>query len=949
MNAERWKEIEELYHAIVDLSPQDQERRLAAITDPELRHEVRSLIEAGALAPDVALAVNMANQEIGQQLADAQETSDLFQAPTDGHDPKPRPAPLATGGLLACRYQIISFLGSGGMGDVYEAHDRELNERIALKLLRPELPMDEASLRRFRREVQLARRITHPNVCRVFDIGWDGSSQQKNDFIFLTMELVRGETLASRLKRTGRLAPVEALSIAVQLCGALEAAHRAGVIHRDFKCGNVMLTGTEDHLRAVVTDFGIARFQDPSQNTTATSSREEAIVGTPCYMSPEQLESKELTPASDIYSLGLVLYEMVTGVRPFQGESHWAEAIARLKDDPRPPSGTVPDLAQDWNFTILRCLRRDPSQRFGSAVEVAEALQGKASRSKFRGRVLAMAGTAVLVVVALAAAFRFHLFVPSLPSQKHVAVLPFAFAGNDPAQKAMADELAESLTGNLAHLPSSDGRLWVAPWKTVQARPQNDEQHAASALGVNLLLKGDLTHAGDGLRLHLRLLDAKTFKELRSGDMQVPAVKMVGLEDDLLAQACGMLQLDLPPWMLHHLPVDETTEPGAYEFYAQGRGYMLRFEASDMDRAISLFKKAIERDPKFALAYADLALAYGWKFGNTKEKSWLDQARQACSQAVSLDDKLAPAHVCLGRIQRDTNNLEQAIQEFEQALRLDPANEDARDLLSDTYDRTGRVLEAETLLKDALKRNPANWVAYDSLGVFYYRHANYTQAELLFKTAAELAPDNPIAFDHLGGIYLNQGKYKEAEAVLRRSIAIKPTATAYTNLGTALQAQNRLADSAAMLEKATEITPSNHALWFNLGNTYALMNDQPKSKQAYEKAAEMAEKNLAVSPGNGELLESLAEYYAVLGQKGKALYYQAQVKGPFATAPQTLFNSAVVYQMVGKPELALKAIHSALLAGVPVSQIETAGIFDDLRSDKRYLDIIKNYAAPTAH
>lgn len=947
MKAERWKEIEELYHALVDLSPRERERRLAAIGDPELCREVRSLIEAGSLAPEVAVAVNLANEEVGQRLASDQETSGVLASQGSERPP----AAFTTGDLLAGRYQIIGSLGRGGMGDVYEAHDRELNERIALKLVRPEAPMDEASLKRFRREVQLARRITHPNVCRVFDIGWDGSPERENSYTFLTMELVRGETLASRLKRTGRLASSEALPIAMQLCGALAAAHQAGVIHRDFKCGNVMLTGTGDQVRAVVTDFGISRLLDRSQNSTATISREGAILGTPCYMSPEQLESKELTPASDVYSLGLVLYEMVTGVRPFHGESQWAEAMARLREDPPSPSGTVPDLGQNWNLAILRCLRRDPSQRFSTAVEVAETLQGTIPSPwlHLRGRALAVAALAILLTSAGISASRFRLFAPSLPSQKHIAVLPFTLAGNDPAERAMADELAESLSGNLAHLRSSNGLLWVVPWKKVQERPQNDDQHAASALGVNLLLKGDLARTGDGLRLHLRLVDAKTLKELRSGDIQVPGGKIVGLEDTLLAQACQLLRLELPNGLLHHLPVDETTEPGAYEFYLLGRGYMLRLETTEMDHAISLFKKATERDPKFALAYADLAFAYGWKFGNAHEKSWLDLARLACSHALSLDQILAEAHVCLGRILRDTNNLDQAIREFEQVLKLDPDNEDVRNLLADTYDRVDRVLDAEALLQGTVNRNRANWVAYDALGYFYYHHAHWAEAASLFKTAAELAPDNPLAFDQLGGIYLWLSEPKKAETVLLKSIDIKPTATAYANLGTALQNQNRFADALAMLEKALAITPNSHEIWFNRGYTYASLNDQQKSAQSYEKAVEIAEKGLVLSPGNGYLLESLAKYYAFLGEKDKALRSLAHVTEPLATAPDTLFTSALVYQKSGKPELALNAIRSALRNGVPLKQIEDTEEFASLRTDRRYLDIIKDYVAVTVH
>jgi tetratricopeptide (TPR) repeat protein len=402
-----------------------------------------------------------------------------------------------------------------------------------------------------------------------------------------------------------------------------------------------------------------------------------------------------------------------------------------------------------------------------------------------------------------------------------------------------------------------------------------------------------------------------------------------------------MLQLNLPSGMLQRLRTSETPVPGAYEFYEQGKGYLLRHTPEDFDHAIDLFNKAIEKDHRFVLAMANLALAYDWKYRSTKETRWLAQAREICAQALSLDDKLAPVHLSVGLIRQDSGDLDGAIKELNQAWQLDPTNDEARNLLSLAYDQAGRLLEAETLLKDGLKRNAANWINYNDLGFFYYRHQQYEQAEPLFRAATELAPGNPKAFYNLGGVYAAEGKNKEAENILRRALAIKPTAAAYSNLGSVLRFQGRYAESAGMLQKAVELGPSDYRLWSNLGNAYSLVGDQVQAMQAYEKAVLTIQQALILQPGNGQLLENLALNYANLHEKNKAILALAKVKGSFAREPATLFDSALIYELVGEREHALAALHAANLAGLSLDTIQKTPTFDGLRADKRYSKIVE--------
>jgi serine/threonine protein kinase len=363
MTPDRWEAVKKIFEAAVEEAPEARAAFIhnACAGDPELESGVAKLLAA--------------TEGAGSFL----KTPAIRTSPSHDGSAFP-PAPLEAGTIISGRFRIIRLIGQGGMGQVYEVFDTELKERIALKTIRPDLSADPHVLARFRREVQLTRHITHPNVCRTFDIDRDefqvnGATCQVN---FLTMELLEGETLASLLGRRGRLPVDEALPLIRQMVAALGAAHSAGVVHRDFKPANVPLVPSGNGFRVAVTDFGLARAvqregQRSPENTLYFTTRSDGLLGTPAYMAPEQLARGEATPATDIYALGLVMFEMSTGRRPFADSSPFLEGVKRMKRGAAPsPKSLAPDLEPHWEAVIGKCLQVDPKARFDNVTQVLE-------------------------------------------------------------------------------------------------------------------------------------------------------------------------------------------------------------------------------------------------------------------------------------------------------------------------------------------------------------------------------------------------------------------------------------------------------------------------------------------------------------------------------------------------------------------------------------------------
>ena len=525
---------------------------------------------------------------------------------------------LAPGEQLAGRFTVLRFVARGGMGAVYEANDVILRTRIALKVLQGRVTTDAAAMERFRREVLLARRVGHPNVCHVYEL-YQATTGSGVPIHFLTMEFLDGETLATRLARQGRMTTAEALPLVQQMCAGLAAAHAEGVIHRDFKSGNVILvprTGDSAHAsgsetRVAITDFGVARASEPVGAPEALTGA-GAVLGTPEYMAPEQVTGGAISPATDVYALGVVMYQMVTGRLPFSAETPLATAARRINEPPPRPEVATPGLDPRWSRTILRCLDRDPRRRFQDTGEVAAALS--ASPAGWRWP-LALAGAGVLLLGVLGLAVLARQAKPpalargsqaaAVAAKPSIAVLPFVDMSAEHDQEYFSDGVAQEIINALAQVP---GLHVVARSSSFSFKGKSEDlRTVGQKLDVAHVLEGSVRKSGGRLRITAQLVSTADGYQLWSQTFDRQLADVFAVQDEIARAVVAALRMNVLPDRAGSAAGRRVTSPEAYTLYLRGLQLQNTGSASGLRAAIEEFERAIAIDPGYAPAHARIA------------------------------------------------------------------------------------------------------------------------------------------------------------------------------------------------------------------------------------------------------------------------------------------------------------------------------------------------------
>jgi serine/threonine protein kinase/Flp pilus assembly protein TadD len=847
---------------------------------------------------------------------------------------------LQPGVLFGERYEILGVLGQGGMGAVYKARDRELDRLIALKVIRPELATDPAILQRFKQELILSRNVTHKNVVRIYDLG------EAEGIRFISMEYVDGEDLRTILRREGKLSPKDAIAVVEQVCRALDSAHSEGVIHRDLKPQNIM---RDKHGRIVVMDFGLARSLGDS-GLTQTG----AIVGTMEYMSPEQALGGTLDQRSDIFSVGLIFYELLTGKAPYEADTAIASLMKRTREQARSASDVEASVPRSLSAIVSRCLERELANRYHSAVELLQQLATWEANPNISAETLSkmiahpivrpsrfsldlpgkswmwIAG-AVLVIVLATFAGRTLLNrpgtsssemaqgIPSLKQGKYVAILPLRKVGDEKTLGYVADGIQEALNAKLfqlkeIHLASSDAVDKAAAKDLPLSK-------LARELGVNLVLQGMVQGNSDKLRVTFNLDDATTGKRVWSQEFPGAPGDLLALEDQIYGNVATALALKLTDEEQARVGAHPTENVKAYDLYLQGRNTLRNGHAQDAYRqAVGLFEQAIDKDPNFALAYTGLADSSIRFFVATMLCVWAKKATLSAQQAERLSNNLPEVHLSLGSVYSTTGKNTQAVAELKRALELAPNSDEAYRNLGAAYSRSGQSDEAIGAFQKAVAANPYYWLNHHALGNAYLELGDNTKALPEYQKVIEIAPDSPMGYEGIGSAYLRQGKWGEAIPQYQKALSLSPDSPTYSNLGTAYFWLKRYDDSVKMYEKATEMTPNNEELFGNLGDAYRWSGHSDQAAAAYGKAISLAFQELQVNPRSASIMGDLGLLYAKKGDAANALQYTNQARAISPDDVYLIYSEALVQTLAGKPEDAIKPLKLALEKGYPAQE-----------------------------
>jgi eukaryotic-like serine/threonine-protein kinase len=914
--------VEQLFEAALALKPTEREAFLdqACSHDPQLRLTVEELLaedaKAGSLLEHPPFDFLRATGTTG--------SIDENQLPS----PAPPAGRLKAGQVLLNRFVIVRFIANGGMGEVYEAEDGFLQGvHVALKTILPQIADDPVLQQRFEREVLLAREVNHPNLCPIYDIFH--CEQPPPNFLFLTMKLLPGETLAARLRRTPALSIAEGLAILKQMAAGLRAIHAAGIIHRDIKPNNILLDGTGSEVRLCITDFGLAR----SHEGEPSFSGKGLVAGTPDYMAPELHLGRTPSQASDLFAFGVVLHQVFTGRKPT------VAADGSLIVSPRLNTSGVPSLCIQL---ITECLGPDPKRRCQAFEHALGSLHiNHQTRELWTRRRFAGAAVAAIGTIAGAAWWKWDemedLLRP-LPSKRFVALLNWPET-SDIHVTPMLNSVLSAIKSELTRVETLDRDLFVISPEDVSLSVAGVTRlkEVCDPLGANLVLAATGFPRAGHFQLFLRLLDPLSAQPLREKKLTCSLAEITSLPGKAVQAAASLLGLD------PYLQEEERVTPGtqsvaAFTAFQSAETFMKQPNDAGLDAAIEEYKQAVELDPRYAMAHAVLAQVYAHFSVIRRSPAALELAQGNCQVALTLDPKLVEARLAQALIFEYSGNEQGALDEIAKALALDPSN--PRTLLwqAQIYTRLDRWADSEKTFRRILKEHPNYWLAYNELGYGLGEQARYRDAVEAFRKASLAAPRNSMALSNLGGAYLETGEFAEATQILKRSLALDPDsdqAAAFTSL--ALRYQGKYEEALPFARKAVELNPALDANWLELGDCYsALRNHQSQAKNAYLRAAKEAERHLSTDPTNGPSWVLLALYKVKSGSPKDApsLIQRAESLGVRDVDSQ-LYKGRTL-ELLGKRQEALATFAACFQRGASDVQVAAFPDLQSLRKDPRY-------------
>ncbi|HUI83029.1 MAG TPA: tetratricopeptide repeat protein [Candidatus Binatia bacterium] len=833
--------------------------------------------------------------------------------------------PFEPGEVISGRFEIQREIGEGGMGVVYEAFDRILQQKIAVKAAKPGFQ------RLLSPELRAALQVRHRGVCLVKEI--HTAQTDLGEIDFLAMEFLEGETLSAYLAEKGKLGQEEALEVACQLCAGLAEAHESGIIHRDLKSGNVILCHDGNgSRRAVITDFGLAGGLSPTSGE---------LWGTPDYMAPELWRGEAASKASDIYALGVILYEMVAGRRPYEDEqpetglqkmtTELPEARATVTHrppvslacvteeewqnpartaPPAPPSHWTRDLDPRWDRAIMGCLELSPAERTQDVREVREELL----RKRIPKWPFVSAATLIVVltaVIGLVRPVRQRVVDAIWPPNVRLAVLPFN-GPNDLA--AIGGGALQEAAERIQQLPSE--RKWplnrlsrsvaVVPPSRVAYLHVSTPQQARDLLHATHALKVSLEPEGGRLAAHASIIDLNS---------QLP-VKELSVEyapQELGTMSAALTHFVAMAFRLRESSSEDRLSTAASTPYLNGI-YLLNRDVHSFDEAMAQFQQAARLDPQSALPPAGMALALVQKYIDTEQKIYLQQAREFVVMAQSRNPDSVRVLLASGRVNIATEQYNRALEDYRRIQELEPRNVDALLSLGEVYERLDEPQEAINAFHKAQELDPDYYRSYQLMGQFYGHRGRYSEAAEEFRKTVARAPGFFDGYSSLGAVLIELGDFKEAEDALQKSLQLRETPMALNNLGALMAFQKRYEEAAAYQKRALLYQPKNYTWMMNIADNLRWAGHKADALPYYRKAQELARADIISDPKSEDARAFFAYFSARLGDRTRA---EEEIREAINLAPgdNGILRFAVrTYEALGERDAAIDSMRGMSLA-----------------------------------
>jgi serine/threonine-protein kinase len=833
------------------------------------------------------------------------------------------------------------------MGEVYRARDTRLGREVALKRVSDPALASDIARRRILREARAAGALSHPGIATIYDV------LDAPEGLFIVMELVPGETLADTLTG-GPLPPDEALEVCAQLADALAHAHARGVVHRDLKPSNIHLTPQG---RAKILDFGIAKSdvdeRDGGMRADDLGTAEGRMVGSPGYMAPEQVVGRASDQRTDIYSVGIVLFEMLTGERPYAKADRLATTLAMLEGPVPRVDERAPEVPREIADLVARAMARDPEDRFPTAsalsVAIARARRSLSDTETFTGtlpdldqkrgarrsRAALIAAIAALLLIAATALLWKPLRSTPVPARSPViGVIPLRNRG-DAADDALVAGLSDALVKRLGSVRT----LRVLPLSETREAAVGARNAAAiaHAVGAEFVVEGSLTRSGSSVDVDLAIVGANG-QRWSAGRYTGDAAQVFQLHrraaeavTAALTQA-GALRGGMTPE-----PTPPTSNQEAFANYAQARVFLDRPDVpGNLNHAIDLLQSAIKDDPRFALAYAALGEAYMAQYRETKNTEWPPKAQTANLEALRIDPQQPEVRMSLALMYEETGRPDEATEELKQVMLMQPRNDSAHLVLARLLMNKGKWDDSAAEARTAIDLRPAYWRNHAQLGDTYWRAGRLQEAAAAYQRLVELQPDSTRGYQRLGTALQTMGRYDEALDNYLKAVAIRPTAGTLSNMGTLYYWRGDYAKAADAYQRAIQLVPNNPKYYVNLADAQIHLGRRPQAMGNYRHALQEANKLLAVNAQDTDILTSLALSQAKLGDVTAAQATVLKALTVNAQDGDLLFVRAQIEAIAGKNDAACDGVRDALAHGKNAEDIRHADEFRGLKGCAAY-------------